>query len=34
MSIRVEGVGKRFGEFVALEEVHIDVATGQLAAIL
>jgi sulfate transport system ATP-binding protein len=34
MSIRVEGIRKRFGDFVALDDIEIDIATGQLAAIL
>ena len=34
MSIAVHGIKKRFGEFVALNDVDLDVATGQLVAIL
>jgi sulfate transport system ATP-binding protein len=34
MSIRVEGVSKRFGRFVALEEVSLDVPSGELLALL
>jgi sulfate/thiosulfate transport system ATP-binding protein len=34
MSIVVEGIRKRFGDYVALEDVAFEVRTGQLAAIL
>jgi sulfate transport system ATP-binding protein len=34
MSIEVSGVGKRFGDFVALEDIHLSVASGQLTALL
>jgi sulfate transport system ATP-binding protein len=34
MSIEVEGVGKRFGDFVALEDVSVSIPTGQLTALL
>ena len=34
MSIEVLGVGKRFGEFVALEDVTLSVETGSLTALL
>ena len=34
MSIAVQGVYKRFGEYVALEDVNLEVPTGQLVAIL
>ena len=34
MSIVVTGIQKRFGEFIALEHVDLDVPTGQLVAIL
>jgi sulfate transport system ATP-binding protein len=34
MGISVEGVGKRFGDFVALEEVSIEVPDGSLTALL
>jgi sulfate transport system ATP-binding protein len=34
MSIAVHGIKKRFGEFVALDDIDLDVATGQLVAIL
>jgi sulfate transport system ATP-binding protein len=34
MSIRVENVGKRFGSFVALKDVSLDVPTGSLCALL
>jgi sulfate transport system ATP-binding protein len=34
MAIRVEGVSKRFGDFVALDDVSIDVPHGSLTALL
>ncbi len=34
MSIEVESVGKRFGEFIALDEVSLTVAGGSLTALL
>jgi sulfate transport system ATP-binding protein len=34
MRIEVEGIGKRFGDFVALEDVSLDVAQGGLTALL
>lgn len=34
MSIRVRNVSKRFGDFVALDDVSLDVATGELVALL
>ncbi len=34
MGIRVEQVSKRFGGFVALEDASLDVATGELVALL
>jgi sulfate/thiosulfate transport system ATP-binding protein len=34
MSIAVQGIKKRFGEFVALDDIGLEVATGQLVAIL
>ncbi len=34
MSIEVEGIGKRFGDFVALEDVDVSIPTGQLTALL
>jgi sulfate transport system ATP-binding protein len=34
MSIEVSGVGKRFGDFVALDNVDLSVASGQLTALL
>jgi sulfate/thiosulfate transport system ATP-binding protein len=34
MSIAVSGVSKRFGEFVALDDVHVDVKAGGLTALL
>jgi len=34
MSIKIAGVGKRFGDFVALEDIDLDIATGELTALL
>ena len=34
MSIKIAGVGKRFDDFVALEEIDLDIATGELTALL
>ena len=34
MSIKFAGVGKRFGDFVALEDIDLDIATGELTALL
>ncbi|MBL8779206.1 MAG: sulfate ABC transporter ATP-binding protein [Acidimicrobiales bacterium] len=34
MSIEVQGIGKRFGDFVALEDVNVSIPTGQLTALL
>jgi sulfate transport system ATP-binding protein len=34
MSIEISGVGKRFGDFVALEDVSLTIPTGQLTALL
>jgi sulfate transport system ATP-binding protein len=34
MSIEVHGVGKQFGDFVALEDVSVSIPTGQLTALL
>src|SRR3954470_21688067 len=34
MAIRVRGVGKRFGTFVALDDVSIDMPDGELTALL
>jgi len=34
MSIEVRGVGKRFGGFVALDDVTVSIPTGQLTALL
>ena len=34
MSIQVQGVSKRFGDFVALDDVSLDVPTGSLTALL
>jgi sulfate transport system ATP-binding protein len=34
MSIKIAGVGKRFGDFVVLEDIDLDIATGELTALL
>jgi sulfate/thiosulfate transport system ATP-binding protein len=34
MSIKIAGVGKRFGDFVALEDIDLDIPTGELTALL
>src|SRR5829696_8713872 len=34
MSIRITGVGKRFGDFVALRDIDLDIPTGELTALL
>jgi sulfate/thiosulfate transport system ATP-binding protein len=34
MSIEIAGVGKRFGSFVALENINLEIPTGQLTALL
>ncbi|UYM07460.1 sulfate/molybdate ABC transporter ATP-binding protein [Solicola gregarius] len=34
MSIEIAGVGKRFGDFVALDDVSVSIPTGQLTALL
>src|SRR5690242_14683607 len=34
MSIKITGVGKRFGDFVALSDINLDIPTGQLTALL
>jgi sulfate transport system ATP-binding protein len=34
MSIKITGVGKRFGDFVALADIDLDIATGELTALL
>ena len=34
MSIEIAGVTKKFGDFVALEDVDLDIPTGQLTALL
>ena len=34
MSIEISGVSKRFGDFVALEDINLEIPTGQLTALL
>ena len=34
MSIEIVGINKRFGDFVALEDVNVSIPTGQLTALL
>ncbi len=34
MSIEIRGIGKRFGDFVALDDVSVSIPTGQLTALL
>ncbi|MCW2814704.1 MAG: sulfate transporter ATP-binding protein [Nocardioides sp.] len=34
MSIEIRGVNKKFGDFVALEDVNVSIPTGQLTALL
>jgi sulfate transport system ATP-binding protein len=34
MSIEISGVGKRFGDFVALDDVSVSIPTGRLTALL
>ena len=34
MSIKIAGVGKRFGDFVALADIDLDIPTGELTALL
>jgi len=34
MSIEIQGVGKKFGDFVALENIDLSIPTGQLTALL
>jgi sulfate transport system ATP-binding protein len=34
MSIEIKGVGKRFGNFVALDDVNLHIPTGELVALL
>ena len=34
MSIKISGVGKRFGDFVALDDIDLDIPTGELTALL
>ena len=34
MSIKIAGVGKCFGDFVALADIDLDIATGELTALL
>ena len=34
MSIEIRGIGKRFGDFVALDDVTLEIETGSLTALL
>ena len=34
MSIEIRGIGKRFGNFVALDDIQLDIPTGELVALL
>ena len=34
MSIEIARVGKRFGNFVALEDINLEIPSGQLTALL
>jgi len=34
MSIKISGVGKQFGDFVALSDIDLNIPTGQLTALL
>ncbi len=34
MSIEVRGVGKRYGDFIALDDINVSLPTGQLTALL
>lgn len=34
MSIEIKGVGKRFGDFVALDDINLSIASGELTALL
>jgi sulfate transport system ATP-binding protein len=34
MSINISGINKLFGDFVALEDINVDLPTGQLTALL
>src|SRR5918994_7678169 len=34
MSIKISGVGKRFGDFVALRDIDLNIPTGELTALL
>ncbi len=34
MSIEIRGIGKQFGSFVALDDIHLDIPTGELVALL
>src|SRR5690242_20824786 len=34
MSININGINKKFGDFVALEDINVDLPTGQLTALL
>ena len=34
MSIEIRGVNKNFGDFVALQDIHLSIPSGQLTALL
>ena len=34
MSIKISGVGKRFGDFVALDDINLEIPSGELTALL
>src|SRR4029450_2395581 len=34
MSIKIADVGKRFGDFIALDDINLDIASGELTALL
>ena len=34
MSINIKGINKKFGDFVALDDISVDLPTGQLTALL
>ena len=34
MSINIRGVGKRFGDFVALDDINLEIGSGELTALL